>query len=65
MTLPRTATLPVRLACALLLFAALLVALGIGIPAGILAAVKRNTWLDYIPMSVSMAGWRARILLRQ
>ncbi|WP_057884343.1 ABC transporter permease [Tsuneonella troitsensis] len=35
---------------------ALLVALGIGIPAGILAAVKRNTWLDYIPMSVSMAG---------
>jgi oligopeptide transport system permease protein len=35
---------------------ALLLALGIGIPAGILAAVKRNTWLDYIPMSVSMAG---------
>ncbi len=34
----------------------LLVALGIGIPAGILAAVKRNTWLDYVPMSVSMAG---------
>jgi oligopeptide transport system permease protein len=35
---------------------ALLMALGIGIPAGILAAVKRNTWLDYVPMSVSMAG---------
>lgn len=35
---------------------ALLLALGIGIPAGILAAVKRNTWLDYLPMSVSMAG---------
>lgn len=35
---------------------ALLMALGIGVPAGILAAVKRNTWLDYLPMSVSMAG---------
>jgi oligopeptide transport system permease protein len=35
---------------------ALLMALGIGVPAGILAAVKRNTWLDYVPMSVSMAG---------
>ena len=34
----------------------LVVALLIGIPAGILAAVKRNTWLDYLPMSVSMAG---------
>ena len=34
----------------------LLMALLIGIPTGILAAVKRNTWLDYIPMSVSMAG---------
>ena len=28
----------------------------IGIPAGIIAAVKRNTWLDYIPMSAAMAG---------
>lgn len=35
---------------------ALIMALGIGVPAGILAAVKRNTWLDYVPMSVSMAG---------
>lgn len=34
----------------------LLAALLIGIPAGILAAVRRNTWLDYVPMSVSMAG---------
>lgn len=34
----------------------LLVALVLGIPAGILAAVKRNTWLDYVPMSVAMAG---------
>ena len=34
----------------------LFLALLLGIPAGILAAVKRNTWLDYVPMSVSMAG---------
>lgn len=34
----------------------LMVALLLGIPAGILAAVKRNTWLDYVPMSVAMAG---------
>jgi oligopeptide transport system permease protein len=34
----------------------LLVALLLGIPAGIIAAVKRNTWLDYVPMSAAMAG---------
>lgn len=34
----------------------LLVALGIGIPAGIIAAVRKNTWLDYLPMSASMVG---------
>lgn len=34
----------------------LLLALLIGIPAGVLAAVKRNTWLDYVPMSAAMAG---------
>ena len=34
----------------------LLVALLLGVPAGILAAVKRNTWLDYLPMSTAMAG---------
>ena len=34
----------------------LLLALIIGIPAGILAAVKQNTWLDYIPMSSAMVG---------
>lgn len=34
----------------------LLVALLIGIPAGILAAVKKNTWLDYVPMSAAMVG---------
>lgn len=34
----------------------LLIAMTLGIPAGILAAVKRNTWLDYVPMSAAMAG---------
>jgi len=35
----------------------LLVALLLGVPAGILAAVKKNTWLDYLPMSTAMAGF--------
>jgi len=35
---------------------ALLIALGIGLPIGILAAVKRNSALDYGPMSVAMLG---------
>jgi oligopeptide transport system permease protein len=34
----------------------LLVALGIGLPLGVLAAVKRNTWIDYLCSSVSMVG---------
>jgi oligopeptide transport system permease protein len=34
----------------------LLLALLLGVPAGILAAVKKNTWLDYLPMSAAMAG---------
>ena len=34
----------------------LLVAMALGIPAGIVAAVKRNTWLDYVPMSAAMVG---------
>jgi oligopeptide transport system permease protein len=34
----------------------LLAALFIGVPIGILAAVKRNTTLDYVPMSVAMVG---------
>lgn len=34
----------------------LLVALLIGVPAGIVAAVKRNSWLDYVPMSAAMIG---------
>jgi oligopeptide transport system permease protein len=36
--------------------AALCIALAIGLPAGIIAAVKRNTWLDFTPMSLAMIG---------
>ena len=39
-----------------LAFYAILVALVIGIFAGVLAAVKRNTALDYIPMTIAMIG---------
>jgi len=35
---------------------ALLVALLLGLPLGIVAAVKRNTWLDYLCSSVGMVG---------
>ncbi|AKM09731.1 ABC transporter permease [Croceicoccus naphthovorans] len=34
----------------------LAIAILLGVPAGILAAVKKNTWLDYVPMSTAMAG---------
>ena len=34
----------------------LLVALAIGLPLGVLAAVKRNTWLDYLASSTAMIG---------
>lgn len=34
----------------------LLVALAIGLPLGVLAAVKRNTWLDYVSSSIAMIG---------
>lgn len=34
----------------------LLVALVLGIPAGIVASLKPNSWLDYIPSSLSMVG---------
>jgi oligopeptide transport system permease protein len=32
------------------------VALGVGLPLGLLAAVRRNTWVDYLCSSVSMTG---------
>lgn len=35
---------------------ALLIALGLGLPVGVLAAVFRNTLLDYVPMSIAMIG---------
>ncbi|MGA1205344.1 MAG: ABC transporter permease [Opitutales bacterium] len=35
---------------------ALLIALGIGLPVGIIAAVFKNTMADYIPMSMAMIG---------
>lgn len=35
---------------------ALLVALGIGLTLGVLAAVRRNTWLDYLASSVGLLG---------
>ncbi len=34
----------------------LLVALVVGLPLGVLAAVKRNTWLDYLASSTAMIG---------
>ena len=35
---------------------AILIALAIGLPAGLLAALRPNSVLDYLPMSLSMAG---------
>lgn len=35
---------------------ALVVALAVGLPAGIIAAVQRNKWLDFGPMSLAMLG---------
>lgn len=36
--------------------AALAVALGLGLPAGIIAAMRKNTWVDYSAMSLTMVG---------
>jgi len=44
---------PVSLTLGLLSF---IIALLIGIPGGMIAALKRNTWMDYLPMGLSMAG---------
>ena len=38
-------------------FCAMLLAMSIGLPAGILAALKRNTFLDYSVMGVSLTGY--------
>ena len=37
-------------------FLSLLIALFLGIPIGMVAALRRNSWMDYLPMSLSMAG---------
>ena len=37
-------------------FYALIVAIGFGIPLGVISSLKPNTWQDYIPMSVAMLG---------
>lgn len=43
--------------------AALLVAMSIGIPLGILAALRRNTWLDYAGMGVAIAGVSVPVII--
>ena len=48
-----TAGLPVTIELGLY---ALCIALLVGIAAGVLAATRPNTWRDYLPMSVAMAG---------
>ena len=35
---------------------AMLAALALGIPAGLLASLRANSWLDYLPMSLAMTG---------
>jgi peptide/nickel transport system permease protein len=46
-------TLPVTIQLAI---ASLMIALFIGIPMGVLAAVKKGTWLDYVANAVSLSG---------
>lgn len=42
-----------------LTLAAIVIALLVGIPAGVLTAVKRNTWVDYLIRVLSLAGLSA------
>ncbi|MBN9263755.1 MAG: ABC transporter permease [Hyphomicrobium sp.] len=46
-------TLPVTIQLAV---ASLIIALLIGIPTGVLAAVKKGTWLDYVANAISLSG---------
>jgi ABC-type dipeptide/oligopeptide/nickel transport system permease component len=39
--------------------AAILIAIALGIPIGVLTAVKRNTWIDYLGRVISLAGLSA------
>ena len=45
--------LPVSVELGLL---SLAVALGVGLPLGVIAAIKRNTWIDYVCSSFAMVG---------
>lgn len=42
-----------------LAFAAIILALLIGVPTGVMTAIKRNTWVDYVGRVVSLAGLSA------
>ncbi|MEF2965630.1 ABC transporter permease [Paenibacillus sp. M1] len=46
-------TLPVSV---ILAFGSVLLAVVVGVPLGIIAALKRNTWIDYLVSTVSLAG---------
>lgn len=46
-------TLPVSV---FLAFGSVLLAVVVGVPLGIVAALKRNTWIDYLVSTVSLAG---------
>lgn len=46
-------TLPIS---TLLAFGSVLLSVVVGIPLGIIAALKRNTWIDYVVGTVSLAG---------
>ncbi|MEQ9347536.1 MAG: ABC transporter permease subunit [Thalassospira sp.] len=35
----------------------ILFAVGIGVPLGVLAAIKRGTWIDHLTMSISLTGY--------
>lgn len=39
-----------------LTLAAMLVAILVGVPAGVISAVRKGSWIDYLSMSVSLAG---------
>jgi peptide/nickel transport system permease protein len=41
---------------ALLAFGSVLLSVIIGVPLGIIAALKRNTWIDYLVSTISLAG---------
>ncbi|SET86395.1 ABC transporter permease [Paenibacillus sp. NFR01] len=46
-------TLPISV---LLAFGSVLVSIFVGVPMGIIAALKRNSWVDYVVSTISLAG---------